>query len=201
MKTILKNRIYYPLGKSLLAGTCLAVALSLAQPVIAADANTTSVRIMRNEDGSFTEFKRSPDERIIERRTYAERQGGAGDRELLMTIIYRKDKHGKLRSGKIRAAGGELLYRVVYGYHRVTGNLVAEDMFDARQKRGKVITDPKTNQPVFKEEPVRYLRHRYDAQGKQLKPIVISTLAGRTAEELFGKEGGSYIEDPWAEKK
>ena len=198
MKTILKNQIYRPLGRSLLAGMGLAVALSLVQPVGAADSNTSSVRIMRNEDGSFTEFKRSPDQRILERRTFAERQGGAGDRALIMTIIYRKDKHGKLRSGKIRSANGELLYRVVYGYHRISGNLVAEDMFDARQKRGKVVTDPQTKQPVFKEEPVRYIRHRYDAQGKQLKPIVISTPAGKTAEDLFGKDGSSYVEDPWA---
>ena len=200
MKTILKIQICRPLGKILCAGTCLAIALTFSQSVTAQDDGEINVRMMRNEDGSFTEFKRSPDKRIIERRTYGVRQGGAGDRVLKMTIIYRKDKHGKLRSGKIHDGTGKVLYRVVYGYHRISGDLVAEDMFDARVKRGKPVINPETNQAVFQEEPVRCLRHRYDAQGRQLKPIVVCAPAGKTAEELFGKEGSSYIEDPWANK-
>ncbi len=186
--------------KALLTGTCAILALTTVGTAQPKDSEANNVRIMRNEDGSFTEFRRSPDQRIIERRTYADRQGGAGDRVLIMTIIYRKDKNGKLRSGKIHDGSGKVLYRVVYGYHRTSGKLVAEDMFDARVKRGDAEIDPATNKAVFKEKPVRCLRHRYDAQGQQLKPLVVCAPAGKTAEELFGVEGSSYIEDPWAKK-
>lgn len=193
MKTTLKKHLTY-------AGAAI---FALASPAFAQEKaeHKNAVRIMRNEDGSFTEFRRSSDERIIERRTYGERKGGGGDRILRMTIIYRKDKHGKLRSGKIHDGAGKLLYRVVYGYHRTSGKLVAEDMFDARVKRGKTITDPKTGQPTFEETPVRCLRHRYNAQGLQMKPVVFCAPAGKRAEELFGKEGSSYIEDPWSGKR
>jgi len=201
MKTILKHQILRPIGRATLAATGVLTALTALQPV-SADANVQkdpqNVRIMRNEDGSFTEFRRSSDERVIERRTYGDRKGGAGDRVLRMTIIYRKDKNGKLRSGKIHGGNGNVLYRVIYGYRRSDGQLVAEDMFDAREKRGDIVIDPKTNKPVFKEKPVRCLRHRYDAQGRQLKPIVVCAPAGKTAEKLFGKHGSSYIEDPWS---
>lgn len=160
------------------------------------DANN-SVRIMRNEDGSYTEFKRSSDERVIERRTYGDRAGGSGDRVLHMSIIYRKDIYGKLRSGIVYDGSGKKLYRVVYGYHVKTGVLVAEDMFDARVKRTKTLTDEKTGLPYEKEYPVRYLRYRYDAQGRQLKPLVFCLPPGKRAEELFGKDGSTHS-DPWS---
>lgn len=164
------------------------------------EAPQKNVRIMHNQDGTYTEFRQSPDERIIERRTYGDRPGGGGDRVLRMLIIYRKDVYGKLRSGTVFDGAGNKLYRIVYGYHKRSGNLVAEDMFDARVKRTKTITDPETKQPREHEYPVRYLRYRYDAQGRQMKPIVICTPEGKTAEELFGKEGSSYA-DPWAKSK
>lgn len=159
-----------------------------------------SVRIMHNEDGTYTEFRRSSDERVIERRTYGDRPGGAGDRVLRMSIIYRKDLYGKLRSGIVYDGSGTKIYRIVYGYHKNTGNLVAEDMFDARVKRTKTLTNEKTGEPYEKEMPVRYLRYRYDAQGRQLKPIVFCLPAGKQAEELFGKHGSSHM-DPWAKPK
>jgi hypothetical protein len=160
------------------------------------NAPKNNVRIMHNEDGTYTEFRRSPDERIIERRTYGDRPGGGGDRVLHMLIVYRKDAYGKLRSGIVYDGAGTKLYRIVYGYHKREGNLVAEDMFDARVKRTKTMTDPVTKKPYEQEYPVRYLRYRYDAQGRQMKPIVICLPAGKRAEELFGKEGSSHA-DPW----
>jgi hypothetical protein len=160
------------------------------------DAPKNNVRIMHNEDGTYTEFRRSPDQRIIERRTYGDRPGGGGDRVLHMLIVYRKDAYGKLRSGIVYDGAGTKLYRIVYGYHKRDGNLVAEDMFDARVKRTKTLTDPVTKKPFEQEYPVRYLRYRYDAQGRQMKPIVICLPAGKRAEELFGKEGSSHA-DPW----
>lgn len=156
-----------------------------------------NVRIMHNEDGTYTEFSRSSDERVIERRTYGDRPGGSGDRVLRMSIIYRKDIHGKLRSGVVYDGSGTKLYRIVYGYHKRTGNLVAEDMFDARAKRTRTLTDQQTGKPYEKEIPVRYLRYRYDAQGRQQKPIVFCLPAGKLAEELFGKDGSSHV-DPWS---
>ncbi len=160
------------------------------------NAPKNNVRIMHNEDGTYTEFLRSPDQRIIERRTYGDRPGGGGDRVLHMLIVYRKDAYGKLRSGIVYDGAGTKLYRIVYGYHKRDGNLVAEDMFDARVKRTKTLTDPVTKKPFEQEYPVRYLRYRYDAQGRQMKPIVICLPAGKRAEELFGKEGSSHA-DPW----
>ena len=182
----------------LLLPSLLIVIAPKAYAVDPADKN--SVRIMQNEDGTYTEFRRSPDERVIERRTYGDRPGGGGDRVLRMLIVYRKDIHGKLRSGIVYDGAGNKLYRIVYGYHKSDGNLVAEDMYDARVKRTKTLTDPVTKKPFEKEYPVRYLRYRYDAQGRQMKPIVICLPAGKTAEELFGKEGSSHA-DPWAKER
>lgn len=178
---------------SLMAVSSLNAAVSDLSGV---DAPKNNVRIMHNENGTYTEFRRSPDQRIIERRTYGDRPGGGGDRVLHMLIVYRKDAYGKLRSGIVYDGAGTKLYRIVYGYHKRDGNLVAEDMFDARVKRTKTLTDPVTKKPFEQEYPVRYLRYRYDAQGRQMKPIVICLPAGKRAEELFGKEGSSHA-DPW----
>ena len=161
----------------------------------------TNVRIMKNEDGSYTEFRRSSDERVIERRTYGDRVGGNGDRVLRMSVIYRKDVYGKLRSGRVHDGSGKVLYRVVYGYRKSDGKLAAEDMFDARVKRTKPFKNPQTGKLEEKEVPVRRLYHRYDAQGRASKPIVFCAPAGKKAEELFGKDKGSYEgADPWANK-
>jgi hypothetical protein len=160
-----------------------------------------NVRIMRNEDGSYTKFSKSADGRVIWRRNYKESSNGNGERVLRMSIIYRKDVHGKLRSGRIHDGTGKILYRVVYGYHKETGQLVAENMYDARVKRTKIVTDPKTGKTKEVEIPVRRLYHRYDAQGRPAKPIVFCMPAGKRAEELFGKDGSSYLrKDPWEKK-
>ncbi|NWK56324.1 hypothetical protein HW115_11935 [Verrucomicrobiaceae bacterium N1E253] len=184
--------------------TLLFGSLAIALPGFAQASNKSvlhnkrhNVRIMRNDDGSFTEFRKSSDERVIERRNYHDRQGGNGDRVLRMSIIYRKDVHGKLRSGRIHDGTGKILYRVVYGYHKTTGQLVAENMYDARVKRTEVVTDPQSGEAKEVEVPVRKLYHRYDAQGRRAKPIVFCLPAGKRAEELFGPDGSSHIEDPW----
>ncbi len=161
------------------------------------EAPKNNVRIMHNQDGTYTEFSRSPDERVIERRTYGNRLEGSGDRVLRMLVLYRKDAFGKLRSGIVYDGAGSKLYRIVYGYHKRNGSLVAEDMFDARVKRTRTVTDPVTKKPVEQEYPVRYLRYRYNAQGRQMKPIVVCLPPGKKAEELFGKEGSTHA-DPWA---
>lgn len=175
----------------------VALCASYFFPPYAEARDNQSVRIIHNEDGSYTKFKKSPDDRVIERLTYGSKSTGTGERVLYLRIVYRKDRQGRFRSGMIYDGAGNILYRVVYGYHRLTGRLVAENMYDARVKRTHVITDRATGKPKEIEKPVRYLRYRYDAQGRQMKPIVFCLPAGRRAEELFGKEGSSYMEDPW----
>ncbi|MEJ6573198.1 MAG: hypothetical protein QNL01_12925 [Akkermansiaceae bacterium] len=206
MNTTLKNHILGSMTKAAMGAILLPLLVSAGQlQAQAAGAqkkydSSKNVRIMRNENGSYTEFKRSSDERVIERRTYGDRSGGSGDRVLHMSIIYRKDIYGKLRSGIVYDGSGKKLYRVVYGYHKQTGALVAEDMFDARAKRTKTLTDEKTGLPYEKEYPVRYLRYRYDAQGRQLKPVVFCLPPGKRAEELFGKDGSTHS-DPWSKNR
>lgn len=191
MKTTLKKCILYA------AGISFASIALLPMTQAGSGDQDHNVRIMRNQDGSFTEFKKSSDERVIERRNYSAQNGGNGERVLRMSIIYRKDVHGKMRSGRIHDGSGKILYRVVYGYHKETGKLVAENMFDARVKRTEIITDPVTGKTTEVEKPVRKLYHRYDAQGRRAKPIVICLPPGKTADELFGKDKGSWIEDPF----
>jgi len=198
MMTTLKNSLL----TSLILATAGITSIPAIQAASATKGTDHSVRIMRNNDGSYTEFSKSSDERIIERRNYSASNGGSGERVLRMSIIYRKDVFGKLRSGKIYDGTGKVLYRVVYGYHKQTGRLVAENMYDARVKRTQIVTDPQTGKTKEIETPVRKLYHRYDAQGRPAKPIVFCMPAGKRAEELFGKDGSSYLRnDPWANKK
>lgn len=152
---------------------------------------------MQNEDGSYSELSRSGDERTLYRVTYAKDKGGKGVKKPIMNIVYRKDKQGRLRSGTLHDGSGRLLYRIKYAYHKLTGQLVQENMYDAQVKRTKVITGS-DGKPVEQEEPVRMLYHRYDAQGRAMKPIGVTLPAGKMAEELFGKDKGSHIKDPWA---
>jgi len=198
MMTTLKNSLL----TSLLLVSAGISTIPTAQAASPAKGTDHNVRIMRNNDGSYTKFSKSSDERIIELRNYSASNGGSGERVLRMSIIYRKDVFGKLRSGKIYDGTGKVLYRVVYGYHKKTGRLVAENMYDARVKRTKIVTDPKTGKTKEVEIPVRRLYHRYDAEGHPAKPIVFCMPAGKRAEELFGKDGSSYLRnDPWAKKK
>ena len=182
---------------SLLLKTSLTyILIALVLPLSAQERAKKDVRIIRNQDGSFSEIARSPDKLTLYRKTYAERKNGAGDRVLKMLMVYRKDLQGRLRTGTVHDGAGTLLYRVKYGYHRKTGKLVREDMFDARQKRVKVINGP-DNKPTEVEEAVRQLHHRYDAQGRAAKPICICLPAGELAEELFGEGKSTHIADPW----
>ncbi len=151
------------------------------------------VRMTRNDDGSHSEISTSKDNLTIHRRTYSKATGGNGEKTLSMTVIYRKDKQHKLRQGMIYDGAGNPLYKVKYGYHRTTGRLVKEHMFDLRVKRTRVQTGP-DGKPREVEIPVRMLDHRYDAQGREMKPICICLPAGQTAEELFGKGKSTHLD-------
>ncbi|MDG0994189.1 MAG: hypothetical protein P8O22_05600 [Akkermansiaceae bacterium] len=158
-----------------------------------------SVRMMRNDDGSFTEFRRSSNERILEKRILAPQEGGNGELATTVSFIYRKDIHGRLRSCKIHDAIGTILYRVSYGYHKDTGRLDREYMFDAQVKRTYTIIGA-DGKPTNVEKPVRRLYYRYDAQGRPAKPIAICLPPGKRAEELFGKNKGTWTKDPFNKK-
>ncbi|NNC90290.1 MAG: hypothetical protein HKN82_17675 [Akkermansiaceae bacterium] len=133
-----------------------------------------NVRFMRHYDGTRTEFRRSPDDRIHTKKTFS------GNGALVLVSVYRMDALGNPRSCKIYDGRKNLLYKVAYGYHKEHGKLVAEDMFDARTKR--------LNPNNGREMPVRRMYYTYDAQGNRSRPICYNFLEGERAEKIFGKD-------------
>jgi hypothetical protein len=133
-------------------------------------------RLTRNRDGSTTEFTRNAENTVLIKKNWIEKANG--ERVLRSTTTYRRDKYGNLRSGIVRDGSKRQLFRIVYGYHKDTGRLVAENMYDARVKR-TFKEDP------TKEEPVRATRYHYTAQGERSAPIVFTSQAGQTSEELM----------------
>lgn len=134
------------------------------------------VRLMKNSDGSTTQFKRDINNTTLEKSTFVEKQNG--EKVIRTRTTYIRDKQGRLRSGVIEDGQRVKLYKLRYGYDPKTGRLIAENMFDARVVRRN---DPKNPQ---KETPVRALRYSYDAQGQRSKPLVYVGVQGRTAEQL-----------------
>lgn len=133
-------------------------------------------RLMNNRDGSVTEFTRNAENTVLIKKTYVDKPNG--ERVMRDTTTFRRDKLGNLRSGIIADGAKRPLFRIVYGYHKDTGRLVAENMYDARVKR-TFKEDP------TKEEPVRATRYHYTAQGERSAPIVFTSQAGKTSEELM----------------
>lgn len=140
-----------------------------------------NVRIMRHQDGSRTEFRRSPDDRTLTKKMTG--TNGA----IKMVTVYRLDKNGNPRGCQIFDGRGTLLYKVAYGYHKTTGQLVAEDMFDARTK----ILNPESG----KEMPVRRMYYTYDAQGNRSKAQAFVNIKGRMAEDVYGKAKTTYPDE------
>jgi len=139
-----------------------------------------NVRVTRHDDGGRTVFIRSPDQRTLTKRTFG------ANRNLTMITVYRMDDNGNPLSCRIYDGQRQELYKASYGYHRETGQLIEERMFDARVKR----IDPATG----REMPVRRFIYTYDAQGNRNRPIAINLLPGRTAEEVF-QVGPSALEE------
>ena len=147
-----------------------------------------NVRIMRHQDGSRTEFRRSPDDRTLTKKT----TGTSGAVNLV--TVYRMDTNGNPRGCQIFDGKSNLLYKVRYGYHKVTGQLVAEDMFDARAK----ILDPRTG----KEMPVRRMYYTYDAQGNRSKAQAFVNIKGKLAKDVYKKSKTTYPdENPFRTEK
>jgi hypothetical protein len=144
-----------------------------------------NVRVMRHEDGSRTMFTRSPDNRTLTKKTYS------AEGRLFLVTVYRMDANGNPRGCKILDGKNQELFKVSYGYHRETGLLVEERMFDSRAVR----RDPVTQQ----EMPVRRFIYTYDAQGRRSAPTSITLTPGRTAEEVYGATPSALERNPFQE--
>lgn len=131
-----------------------------------------NVRVMRHDDGSRTVFTRSPDNKVLTKRTYT------GNGALFLVTVYRMDAHGNPMNCKIFDGQKNEMFKSRYGYRKSDGLLVEEQMFDSRVKR----VDPNTGE----EMPVRRFIYTYDALGNRSAPISITLTPGKTAEEVYG---------------
>ena len=135
------------------------------------------MRLMKNSDGSTTQFKRDLNNTTLEKSTFVEKQNG--EKIIRTRTTYVRDKQGRLRSGVIEDGQRIKLYKLRYGYDPQTGRLIAENMFDAQTIRRNDPVDPR------KETPVRALRYSYSAQGERSRPSVYTNVKGQTAVELL----------------
>ena len=135
-----------------------------------------NVRVIRHGDGSKSVFTRSPDNKVVVKKTFS----AAGGRLSLITE-YRLDGLGNPMACNIYDGQKNRLFRVDYGYSKLNGQLVMERMWDCRVKR----YFPKN--PTV-EMPVQVVEYLIDAQGKRSMPIVTSTLPGKTFEEVYGSK-------------
>lgn len=169
--------------------TCALALLLLAPSQVRANelesVDGPNVRTMKHEDGSRAVFIRSPDSRTLTKKTFS--PNGV----LTMLTVYRMDANQNPLGCKIRDGMGNDMFKVSYGYHRVTGLLVSELMFDARVKR--------TDKDTGKEMPVQRIEYLYDAEGKRSAPIVFNLLPGKTFEEVFGVKSSALSTNPFKE--
>jgi len=142
-----------------------------------------NVRVLRHEDGSRAIFIRSPDSRVLTKKTFS------ANGVLNMLTIYKMDSSGNPLGCKIYDGKKNELFKVSYGYHKSTGQLEQERMFDSRVVR----KDPNTG----KEMPVQIIRYLYDAEGKRSAPMVFNLLPGKTFEEVFGVKSSALETNPF----
>ena len=141
------------------------------------------VRYMRLEDGSRSVFIRSPDNRTLTKKRFS------ANGVLTMLTTYKMDANGNPLSCKIRDGQNQELFKVSYGYHKVTGLLVEELMFDSRVKR--------INKDTGKEMPVQKVAYLYDAEGNRSAPINFNLLPGKTFEQVFGVKSSALDKNPF----
>ena len=144
-----------------------------------------NVRKMRHEDGSNSVFIRSTDQKTLTKKTHSP------NGPLTMTTIYRMDASGNPRGCKISDGQSQEMFKVSYGYHKVTGKLVEELMFDSRVKR--------LNKDTGKEQPVQRIAYLYDVEGKRSAPIVFNYLPGKTFQQVFGLKSSALETNPFNE--
>ena len=142
-----------------------------------------NVRCMKLEDGSRAVFIRSPDSRTLTKKTFSK------NGTLLMVTTYKMDANANPLGCKIRDGQNQELFKVSYGYHKVTGQLVEELMYDSRVRR--------LNPANGKELPVQRVVYLYDAEGKRSAPIVYNLLPGKTFEQVFGIKSSALETNPF----
>ncbi|MDX1679358.1 MAG: hypothetical protein R3242_01390 [Akkermansiaceae bacterium] len=170
---------------ALMAGTLLA-----APDAGFDDVDGPNVRIIRHADGSRTRFTRTPDNTTLTKMKY----GPNGVVE--MVSVYRMDEYGNPLNCKIYDGNETLLFKVRYGYRKQDGQLVEEQMFDARVKR----IDPMTGEEV----PIQRTCYLIDGNGNRSAPIVINLKWSEeedieTFEKRFGIKSSMYEENPFEE--
>ena len=141
------------------------------------------VRVMMNEDGSRTVFRRSPDNRTLTKRTYS------SNGVMRLITVYRMDRQGNPLSCKIYDGRKQELFKVRYGYDRTWGRLVEEQMFDSRVRH--------LNPDTGEEMPVRRFLYTYNAQGERSKPISIVLKPGARAEAVYGVGPSALDRNPF----
>lgn len=129
-------------------------------------------RFQTNQDGTKTEFHRMGDRA----QTLVKKQFSKAGILQLMTI-YRLDRRGNPINCELVDPRGQRLFNVLYGYDRQTGRLVEEAMFDARVKQ----KNPETGE----EMPVMRFIYMQDSRGNNQRPIAMTLIEGKSAEEAF----------------
>ncbi len=157
-----------------------------APPPPKVEAEGPYVRVMRNQDGSSTVFRRSPDNRTLTKKTLTA-QG-----TVQSITVYRMDPEGNPRSCKIYDGQNQELFKVSYGYDKQYGRLVEERMFDSRVKR----IDPNTGN----EMPVRRFLYTYDAQGNRSRPVSIVLTPGKKADDVYHVAPSALDRNPFDDK-
>ena len=143
-----------------------------------------NVRTMKHEDGSRTVFIRSPDSRILTKKTFL-------NGVITMITTYWMYPNGDPSGCKIRDGQNQELFKVKYGYNKFNGSLEREVMFDSRVKR--------INPADGKELPVQIIAYIYDAEGKRSAPIIYNLLPGKKMEEVFGVKSSALEANPFKE--
>lgn len=143
-----------------------------------------NVRVMRHDDGSRTVFIRSPDNKKLTKKRFA-------NGVLSMMTIYWMDLNGNPTGCRILDGQNQVMFKVQYGYRKSDGQLVKELMYDARVVR----KDPNTG----KEMPVQTITYVYDAEGNRSAPIIFNHLPGKTFEEVFGVKSSALETNPFKE--
>lgn len=130
------------------------------------------VRVKQNADGTTTELEQK-DAQTILRRTLTEKANG--ERIIGSQTIYIKARDGLLRNATISDGSGKPIFKIRYGYHKITGKLILEELFDAegdrRNEKGQII-------------PLQRLYYKYDPHGNRSKPYAITTTSNGRLENF-----------------
>lgn len=135
--------------------------------------DASSSRTVKHEDGSYSIFEKSGDNKSMLKRTF-------NARSIVISITeYRRGNYGELRSCLIYDGRKNELFYVRYGYNMLA-QLVEEQMFDTKTKG-----------------LVRRFLYTYDAMGNRSKPICITLVKNHANQQNAGPTAPEH--DPFAE--